>query len=124
MDKQRFIEIDGQKITVAEESYRAYKRPAWAERKRIERAKRCVISDGRGRTKRCTDDCSKCDKQRTGSVLSLDRFINDGYEIADTVDLAELVADKLLLEQLVAALDELEPDERSLIDALFYNDRT
>jgi len=121
---QRAIKIDGQKITVTEENYRVYKRPAWAERKRKERAKRCVISNGRGGTKRCTDDCSKCDKQRTGSVLSLDKFTDDGYEIADSVDLAELVADKLLLEQLVTALDELEPDERSLIDALFYKERT
>jgi len=124
MDNQRFIKTGGQKFTVTAESYRAYKRPAWAERKRKEREKRCVISNGRGGTKRCTDDCSKCDKQRTGSVLSLDKFIDDGYELADTADLAELVADKLLLEQLVAALDDLEPDERALINALFNNDRT
>jgi RNA polymerase sigma factor (sigma-70 family) len=121
---QRFIKIDGEQIPVTEEVYRAYKRPAWAERKRKERTKRCVISNGRGGTKRCTDDCSKCDKRRTGSVLSLDKFIDDGYEITAPVDLAEFVADKLLLEQLVAALDELEPDERSLIDALFYNAHT
>jgi len=95
MDNQRFIKTGGQKFTVTAESYRAYKRPAWAERKRKEREKRCVISNGRGGTKRCTDDCSKCDKQRTGSVLSLDKFIDDGYELADTADLAELVADKL-----------------------------
>ncbi|MBS3986295.1 MAG: sigma-70 family RNA polymerase sigma factor [Selenomonadales bacterium] len=124
MENQRFIKIDGEQIPVTEEVYRAYKRPAWAERKRQERSKRCVISNGKDGTKRCTDDCSKCDKQRTGSVLSLNKFIDDGYEITDPVDLAEFVADKLLLEQLVAALDELEPDERSLIDALFYKERT
>jgi RNA polymerase sigma factor (sigma-70 family) len=124
MENQRFIKINGEQIPVTEESYRAYKRSLWAEHKRKERAKRCVISNGRGSTKRCTDDCSKCDEQRMGSVLSLDKFIDDGYEITDPVDLAELVAAKLLLEQLVAALDELDPDERSLIDALFYNDRT
>jgi len=44
---QRYIEIDGQQIPVTEESYRVYKRPAWAEHKRKEREKRCVISNSR-----------------------------------------------------------------------------
>jgi RNA polymerase sigma factor (sigma-70 family) len=117
---QRFIEIDGEQIPVTEEVYRAYKRPLWAEHKRKERAKRCRDENGF----RCTKDCRTCEKTREGSVLSIDRFIDEGYEPADTVDMAELVADKLLLEQLVACLDDLNPDERSLVDALFYNDRT
>jgi len=113
---QRYIEIDGQQIPVTEEVYRAYMRPVWAERKRREREKHCVISDGRGGTKRCTDDCNRCDKQRTGSVLSLDKFMEDGFEAAEPVELAELVADKLLLEELYAALDELDPDNRRIME--------
>ncbi len=111
-----YLKIDGQQITVTEESYRAYKRPAWAERKRIEREKRCVISNGRGGTKRCTDDCSKCDKQRTGSVLSLDKFTEEGLEAVESVDLTELVADKLLFEELYKALEELDPDNRRIME--------
>jgi DNA-directed RNA polymerase specialized sigma24 family protein len=114
----RYIEIDGQQIPVTEEVYRAYKQPVWAERKCREREKRCVISNGRGRTKRCTADCSQCDKQRTGSALSLDKFLEDGYEAADPVDIAELVADMLLYEELYAALEELDPDNRRIM-ALF-----
>jgi len=113
---QRNIEIDGKQIPVNENVYLADKRPSWAERKRKERERRCVISNGRGGTKRCTDDCSKCDKQRTGSVLSLDKFAEEGFEIADTVDLAELVADKLLFEELYAALEELDPDNRRIME--------
>ena len=116
MENQRYITINEQQIPVTEESYRAYKRPAWAERKRKEREKRCVISNGRGGTKRCTDDCGKCDKQRTGSVLSLDKFTEDGFEVADPVDIAELVADKLLFEELYAALEELDPDNRRIME--------
>jgi len=115
MENQRYIPIDEQQIPVTEESYRAYKRPAWAERKRIEREKRCVISNGRGGTKRCTGDCSKCDKQRTGSVLSLDKFAEDGFDVADTIDISELVADKLLFEELYAALEELDPENRRIM---------
>lgn len=117
---ERYVEIDGQQIPVTEEVYRAYKRPLWAEHKRKERAKRCRDQNGR----RCTKDCRTCGKAREGSVLSLDKFADDGYEVADPADMADLVADKLLLELLSDALDTLEPDERSLIDALFYKDRT
>lgn len=119
-NKERFIEIDGQQIPVTEEIYRAYKRPFWAEHKRKERAKRCRDQNGC----RCTKDCRTCGKAREGSVLSLDKFADDGYEVADPADMAELVTDKQLLELLAAALDTLEPDERSLIDAIFYKDRT
>jgi len=102
---QRYIEIDGQQIPVTEEVYRAYKRPAWAEHKRKDREKRCRDENGN----RCNRDCSKCEKQRTGSVLSLDKFTEGGFDVADTVDIAELVADKLLLE-------ELDPDNRRIIE--------
>lgn len=120
MENQRYIEIDGEQIPVTEEVYRAYKRPLWAEHKRKERAKRCRDENG----SRCTKDCRTCEKTRDGSILSLDKFNDEGYEVADSVDLAELVADRLILEQLVKALDDLDPDVRSLINALFYNDRT
>ena len=116
---QRYIEIDGQQIQVTEEVYRAYMRPAWTEHKRKEREKRC--RDGKGN--RCTGDCSKCDKQRTGSVLSLDGFTEDGYEVADTVDIAEIVADSLLLKELYDALEELDPDNRRIIE-LFSNGKS
>ena len=111
-NQQHYIEIDGQQISVTEEVYRAYKRPVWAEHKRKEREKRCRDDKGN----RCTAECSRCDKQRTGSILSLDRFIDDGYEIADTVELNELVADKLIYEDLYAALKELDTDNRRIME--------
>ena len=69
-NQQRYIEIEGQQIPVTEEVYRAYKRPAWAEHKRQERAKRCRDENGN----RCTKDCRLCEKSRERSTLSLDRF--------------------------------------------------
>lgn len=112
MKKQFYIEIDGQQIPVNEEVYRAYKRPAWAEHKRKEREKLCRDENGN----RCTGDCSKCKKQRTGSVLSLDRFTDEGFEVADAVDMVELIAEKLLFEELYAALEELDPDNRRIME--------
>lgn len=117
-NKGYYLPIDGQKVTVTGDVYRAYKQPAWAERKRREREKRCLISDGKGRTKRCMEDCGKCDRQRTGNVLSLDKFSEDGYEVPGAIDVAELVAEKLLLEELAAALDELEPQNKRIAELL------
>jgi len=117
---QRYNEIDGHPVT--EEVYRAYKRPAWAERKRKEREKRCRDENGN----RCTKSCRVCDLERakkglqpierTGNTLSLDKFTEEGFEVADQVDLAELVADKLLFEELYAALEELDPDNRRILE--------
>ena len=122
METQRNIEINGEEnpVTVTKEVYRAYKRPQWAESQRKRRAKRCRDAKGN----RCTEDCKTCPKAREGSVLSLDQFSEDGYDIADPVDIAELVEGRLRLEQLVAAFDVLEPDEQSLVWALFFEGRT
>lgn len=118
----RPIDIDGQQIPVMEDVYRAFKRPDWAEHKRKEREKRCRDKTG----KRCTKSCRVCDLERaekglppierTGSVLSLDKFTEDGFELADPVDLAELVADTLLFEELYAVLEELDPNNRRIME--------
>lgn len=110
------LTIEDQVVEVTEEVYRAYKQPLWAEKKRQEREKRCIISNGKGGTKRCMEDCSKCDKQRTGSILSFDKFSADGFDVPDSVNIDELVEDKLLLEDLFAALDELDPENRRIAE--------
>lgn len=120
MNKQRYLEIDGQQIAVTEEVYLTYKRPLWAEQKRRERAERCRDENG----SRCMKSCRECPKFRDVGDISLDRLFEDGFEIADSVDITEVVADRLLKSQLAAALESLEPEERSLIDAIFYDDRT
>ncbi|MDQ1232597.1 DNA-directed RNA polymerase specialized sigma24 family protein [Paenibacillus sp. SORGH_AS306] len=114
--------IDGQQIPASEEVYRAYKRPAWVERKRKEREIRCLDEKGN----RCTKSCRECDLERaknglppierTSGTLSLDKFTEDGFQVSDTVDLSELVTDKLLLEELFAALEKLDPENRRIME--------
>jgi RNA polymerase sigma factor (sigma-70 family) len=117
---QRYIEIDGQQISVTEEVYRAYKQPAWAEHKPKEREKRCRDEKGN----RCTKDCSLCQKQRTGTILSLDYSAEEyGLEPTDPVDIEEIAAEKLLLEELVSALEEMDPDNRRIME-LFANGKS
>jgi DNA-directed RNA polymerase specialized sigma24 family protein len=109
--KPRFIDLDGQQIFVSEDVYRAYKRPVWAERKHQERWSRCRKPDG----SRCDENCSRCPLQRSGSMLSLEQSRENGYEPADvSADVEAIVFSRLLLEQLMRHLDELDSDSRRL----------
>jgi RNA polymerase sigma factor (sigma-70 family) len=99
MKKEYYVTINGERIPVREEVYRAYKQPAWREHKR--------------RT------------ARTQVERSLDLLMEDGFDIVDDQRLVdELVADKLLLDALLAALNELTDDERGLVDALYFHGLT
>ena len=81
-DKEYFIVIDGEKVPVSEEVYRAFKRPAWTERKRRQ---------------------VRADRER-----SLDVFMDNGLDIPSQDALVdEIVEDKLMLDMLFAALTEL-----------------
>lgn len=105
-----YITIEGQEITVTEEVYRAYKRPTWAEHKRNDREKRCQVSDGKGGLKRCLEDCSTCDRVRDGSILTLDEMTEEKHVLGTSeMDVSDIVAGKILLEQLYKVLDELDP---------------
>ena len=99
MDKAYFIVIDGEKVPVSEEVYRAFKRPAWTERKRRQ--------------------------VRAEHERSLEQFAEDGFDVPDESALVdEIVEDKLMLDMLFAALAELTDDERGLIDALFFDEKS
>jgi DNA-directed RNA polymerase specialized sigma24 family protein len=117
--KQYYLTIDGQEVTVSEEVYRAYKRPIWAEHKRNDRQKLCQVSDGKGGLKRCTEDCSKCNRTKEGSYLSLDGLEEAGYSVEDrSQDVAEIVAEKVLLEELFKVLQELDPNSHRICKLL------
>lgn len=99
MGKDYYIVINGEKIAVSEEVYRAYKQPVWRESKRA--------------------------KARADMEYSYSGMLEDGFEIASDDALVEdIVTDKLVLDMLLAALDELNDDDRRLIDALYYREQT
>lgn len=93
MAKEYYLWIDGKKISVTEEVYRAYKQPIWRE------AKRSTV--------------------RSKMEISYEALIEAGYGITDEKQIDDVVADKLLLEMLFAALKELTCEEQYLIDELF-----
>lgn len=95
MSKDRYIWLDGMKVHVTEEVYRAYYRPVWREAKQKE--------------------------VRGDMEYSLNALEDAGFEaVSDEALVDEIVADKLLLDELYAALAELTDDERSLIDDLYF----
>ena len=117
--KQYYLTIDGQEVTVSEEVYRAYKRPIWAEHKRNDRQKLCQVSDGKGGLKRCTEDCSKCSRTKEGNVLSLDGLEEAGYSVEDRAqDVAEIISEKIFLQELFKILEELDPNSHRICKLL------
>ena len=109
-EMEYYITIEGQEIAVTEEIYRAYKRPTWAEHKRNDREKRCQVSDGKGGLKRCLEDCSICDRVRDGSILTLNELAEEKHVLgAGEMDVSDIVAGKILLEQLYKVLEEVDP---------------
>lgn len=99
MSKEYYIELTGERIPVTEEVYYAFKRPAWRERKRRQ--------------------------VRSNNELSLDALADNGFEVPDETALVDEIAeDKLLLDMLLEALSELTDDERFLIDALYYQEKS
>ena len=94
---ERYIEIDGQKIPVTEEVYQAYMQPEWKERKRIQRLKWADAE----------------------STLSIEQMLEDGVDIpyfGPTVE--QIVMLKMLMEELHNALEELTPDDRTLMEMI------
>jgi RNA polymerase sigma factor (sigma-70 family) len=100
MDK-RYIWLDGEEIYVNEDVYNEYMRATWREENR---RRACEKHE-------CSYDFL-CEHD-------LDEQTVRGQALVD-----EIVADKLLLEELYLALEELTADERDIINALFFEDKT
>lgn len=99
MSKTFYILIKGERISVPEDVYYAYKRPEWREAKRRE---------------------VRADRER-----SLEGFGEEGFNISSGDRLVEeIVVDKFLLELLMSELNKLAIDDRSLIDALFFEEKS
>ena len=101
MSKQYHIKLNGELIPVSEEIYRTYKQPQWREKKRA--------------------------NVRRKREVSLDSMLENGDAIQFDLGQAfidELVADKLLLDELFQALAELDVEERALIDELFFKGKS
>ena len=101
MSKQYHIKLNGKLIPVSEEVYRAYKRPQWREKKQK------IIR-----------------RQNEQSIEHINE--SDAINQANLAQcgLDEIIIENLLLDELHEAMLSLNDDERVLIYALFYNDKS
>ncbi len=100
-----YIEIDDQKIPVTEAVYRAYKRPAWKEKKTKQRQR----AKGTG-----GPDCTKA----VGAApLSIDRMLDDGLDLPESgSSLEDTVIMNILIKELWKALAQLAPKDRQILE--------
>jgi len=99
-------------VLVTKEQYEAYMRPMWAELKREEREKRCVVCNGKGKLKRCIDNCKNCSKIKEGSALSLDRLTEENkieFPSQNNAE-SEITLISMILEDLLEVLHQQDPE--------------
>ena len=109
--KKRYIKVNNELIPVTEEVYQVANHMKENERHRARRDGKCGQSDYRY----CTGDCATCRWQQEGyRMLSMSKVFGDNleYEMPDmsTPAFDEIIADRLLLEDLYRRLDEVIPD--------------
>ena len=99
-DKEKYIYVGGKKIYIPDEVYRAYKKELnhEAHLKRLDRKHK---------------------------VFHFGDFNTSIVDVADdTVDVEKIIETKMLIEDLYRALDSLNDEERKLIEALYFDDKT
>ena len=100
LDKEKYIYVKGKKIYVSDEVYRAYKKELNHEA-----------------------HLKRLDKKH--KVFHFGNFNTNIVDIADnTVDVEKIIETKMRIEDLYRALDSLNDEERKLIEALYFYDKT
>ena len=131
--KQYYVIVNGQKVEVTEEVYRAYVRPVRAQQRTEKRNKRCKVKGERFGLVRCTGDCSKCEYAKSGKALggaeqSLEVLAESGFELPSESDMeADLLATEERnerLEKLRSAIARLSERQQYLIKAIFFKGKT
>lgn len=128
----RFIEIDGEKVAVSEEVYKAYMQPVWREQKRIQRAYEDLnkmdddsfAGSGKILKQSSAGNGTGSHHLKMGLPLSLNQAKEEqGFEAVSDTNVEEEAAYKILLDELLNILDELnDKDSKTmklvLIDGL------
>ena len=122
-NKQYFIPVNGELIPVTEETYKEYYRPIWRTHYHASKHGQCGCTDWR----QCEGDCGLCRYRAAGNTLSLDAEY-EGEEgskltLLDSIEdpaanIEDIVADKLLLNELFKTMDELDPDSRRICELI------
>ena len=89
--------------------------------KREERSRRCIVSDGKGKLKRCEMDCKVCKKMKDGAPLSLESFFEETeleFEDPDA-NQCEAILTAMLFEDLLEKLHSQAPELATIFEMLY-----
>ena len=117
MSKQYYLMIEGKRVEVTEEVYRAYKQPLWREARNRRNRFRC--RDGKGN--RCIRNCLECERYLIGiGAQGFDLSIDDMR--VDEMEDRNLVVDELdeILEldrarKIRVAINEMDDSSKRII---------
>lgn len=111
-----YIRNTKQWVPVREEVYNEYYRPIWRLQKEAQKNGECCCP--RSKLWICDGDCAVCEYHTAGKVISLDAPMENTageefslvYTLEDpTSDFADVLVDRLLLDQLLDELGEQDP---------------
>jgi len=108
-------------VPATKEQYEAFMQPLWAEMKREERSRRCMVSDGKGKLKRCELDCKKCKKLKDGAPLSLESFFQETeleFEDPDA-NQCEAILTAMIFEDLLKKIHSQAPELATIFEMLY-----
>ncbi len=120
MNKEYYVFVEGKKVIVTEEVYRAYKQPIWREERDIRRKWKCRDAHG----VRCKRECSECQIGRLGygamgNDLSIERMIEDeDPEFATVPDVADMIIIKDELSGVWDEIDKMDEISRTIIQMI------
>lgn len=132
--KDYYLFINGEKVIVTEEVYRAYIRPVRAEQRARRREKKCCVMGEKGKLVRCTRDCETCEyaaagKKSSGSFLSLDGLMDAGFDAIDPNtdierEFAEREEKQEVKVKVQAAIAKLTSHQQEIIRLYYYDELT
>ena len=134
-DKNFYLMVNGKKVEVSEEVYRAYVQPIRREQRKKRREWRCPkLSETGGYFVRCKDKCEECPyylagNSPLGNVTSLDKLVDCEIEIEDiNSDLETKYIEKETQKEEYANLHEaiatLTPRQQEMVRLIYFAGKT
>ena len=133
-NKSFYLMVKGQKVEVSEEVYRAYVRPIRNEQRQMRRNCKCKIMGPKGNLIRCDKNCNKCEYAENGkavsnTILSLDKFKEDGVEIENSdFDIEAMYIEKeekeLLQKKVRQAIATLLPRQQEIVRMIYFEGKS
>ena len=116
------VYVEGQPIPVTKEVYEECRRSVWSTYDFMRRHGRCKQADWR----RCSGDCGGCAYQDNGDCLSFDHLCESpDFEFGVPCnDPADIIADKMLLENILMVADQIIPNGKRMVLLLLEGETT